>query len=954
MQLNNIAKIAQKEFSGFFSSLSAYIFLGAYLGITLFIFFWVDTFFARNIADVRPMFEWMPALLIILVPALTMRMWSEERRSGTLELLLSVPVSNFELVAGKFLACMALVLTALVLTLPLPATVALMLGQLDWGPVLGGYVATLFLAAAYTAIGLYISVRSDNQIVSLLISIIVCGFFLLIGADQVTALFSNDLQELMRLIGSGSRFQSIGRGVIDFRDLYYYVSIAGVFLSLNILGLEKIRWSGNSSMTGHKSWNFVVLLSVANFIAGNFWLQQISSARMDLTDGQIYSISPATRSYLARLQEPLLIRGYFSKKTHPLMAPLVPRLRDLINEYAIAGGGKVHVEFVDPQENQEIEREAAKKYDIKPGLFRSASKYQAALTNSYFDVLIKYGDQFEKLGYRDLLEIKARSENSVDVDLRNPEYDITSAIKRVLYSYQSAGNLFLNIEQPVQLIAYVSSDHKLPQSLLKLKRTLTEALSALVNQSLGKLSFQFIDPDADGGKVARLIQSEYGFKPMVVSLLDPNSFWFYITLKSGDQMVQVSIPEDMSKSALESNIKSGLKRFARGFLQTIGVYERMPLVSRVGPDGMLVDEFAALRKKLSDAYALQSVSLKSGKVPANIDLLVLLAPDHLGEREVFAIDQFLMKGGTILVSTGSFDVNLDAGLIARPIESGLEKWLESYGINVEKTMVLDPRNFPLPIPMRRKIMGHSVQETKLIPYPYFVDVRNDGLMGDDHITAGVKQVILNWASPIVVNRSKNKERQVIPILQSSIDAWTAKETMLDPDFKSYPQFGFQCGHDKGRKFLATAIEGCFESFFKGKTSPLARDNPQSNVIEKSSNSARIVLFGSNAFLSDRMLWMAGISLGAPYFSPIELVQNAVDWSLQDRTLLTIRGRSHFARPLKSFDQNFELFFEYLNYAFALAGLGAVWLWRRHFRLEAKDRYDELLATIKKPVCEEKS
>jgi len=160
--MHNILRIARKEFAGFFSSPTAFIFLGAFLAVTLFVFFWVETFFARNIADVRPLFEWMPLLLIFLVAAITMRMWSEERRVGTLEFLLTMPVKTYQMVLGKFLACLALVVVALVLTLPLPLTVSL-LGPLDWGPVFGGYIAALFLAAAYVAIGLFVSARSVNQ-----------------------------------------------------------------------------------------------------------------------------------------------------------------------------------------------------------------------------------------------------------------------------------------------------------------------------------------------------------------------------------------------------------------------------------------------------------------------------------------------------------------------------------------------------------------------------------------------------------------------------------------------------------------------------------------------------------------------------------------------------------------------------------------------------------------------
>ncbi len=175
--LPDIGRVARKELSGFFASPAAFLFLGAFLGVTLFLFFWVETFFSRNVADVRPLFGWMPLLLIFLVAALSMRAWAEERRGGTLELLLTAPISPSALVLGKFFAGVALVAIALALTLPLPLTVAL-LGPLDWGPVVGGYVAALALASAYVAIGLWVSSRTDNQIVSLILTAIIAGLLL--------------------------------------------------------------------------------------------------------------------------------------------------------------------------------------------------------------------------------------------------------------------------------------------------------------------------------------------------------------------------------------------------------------------------------------------------------------------------------------------------------------------------------------------------------------------------------------------------------------------------------------------------------------------------------------------------------------------------------------------------------------------------------------------------------
>mgnify|MGYP000334927194 CR=1 FL=1 len=138
--MTQIISLVRKELKGYFGSPMALIFVGVFLAGNLFVFFWVDAFWARGVAYMRPMFRWMPVLLIFLIAALTMRQWSEEEQTGTLEVLLTMPIQTIQLVIGKFLAALALVGVALALTLFLPITVAL-IGNLDVGPVIGGYLA---------------------------------------------------------------------------------------------------------------------------------------------------------------------------------------------------------------------------------------------------------------------------------------------------------------------------------------------------------------------------------------------------------------------------------------------------------------------------------------------------------------------------------------------------------------------------------------------------------------------------------------------------------------------------------------------------------------------------------------------------------------------------------------------------------------------------------------------
>ncbi|MDK9708078.1 MAG: Gldg family protein [Desulforhopalus sp.] len=962
--MKTIFRIAKKEFEAFFSSPIAIIFIGVFLAVTLFVFFWVETFFAGNITEVRPLFKWMPILLIFLTAAVTMRLWAEERRAGTLEFLLTSPVQPWALVLGKFLACLGLIGVSLLLTLPLPITVSF-IGPLDWGPVLGGYLATLFLAAAYIAIGLYVTGKSENQIVSLITTVLVCSLFYLLGSETLIAFFGNKGSELLQLLGSGSRFNSITRGVVDLRDLYYYLSITGVFLALNIYGLEKIRWADNPTNRHHRRWQLAVGMIIANLLVANFWLAGIGVLRTDLTQGNIYSISEATKGYLGQLKEPLLIRGYFSAQTHPLLAPLVPRIRDLMEEYAVAGGGKVRVEFIDPQEHPELEQEAGQKYGIRPVPFQTASKYQAAVTNSYFDVLIQYGDQFEVLGFRDLVEIKAGGETDLEVELRNPEYDMTRAIKKVLYSFQGGGDLFAGIGKPVEFTGYMSGDGKLPAELVALKKDLQTILADMAKEGGQLFSSRMLDPDADGGSLAEKISKDYGFRPMAVGLLDQRVFWYYMTLASGDRVVEVPLPEDLSKEGLKRAIEAGLKRFSAGFGKTIALHtpQVTPPMPQYGMPGRGMPH-EVMNDILGKEHRITPTNLATGHSPEDADLLMVVAPEAVDDKQLFAIDQFLMRGGTVVIATSPFAIGLDRDLTVEKKTSGLEEWLAFNGIKIGEEMVLDPQNSAFPVPVQRQVGGFTVQETRLVNYPYFVDIRPDAMNQGSGLTVGLNQLTMNWAAPIEVDAEKNKERKVLRLLESSEKSWTSADTKIQPNFKAHGELGFAAGDSPGKRLLGVALEGQFASYFAGKPSPLLSASEEgekgakppipgkppeekkgpviARQLDKSPESARIILFSSNTFLSDTVLGINSSVMRTAYLEPVQLIANTIDWSLEDRGLLAIRGRSHFSRPLLPMTRDLQLIVEYLNYGLAFFGLVGGWFIRRRVAKRMEKRHLALL------------
>lgn len=960
---SSVWSIARKELSTYFSSPAAFIFLGAFSAVCLFLFFWVEQFFARNIVDARPLFEWMPVLLIFLSAALTMRMWSEERRMETLEFLFTMPVKTLHLVLGKFLACLGLVAAALALTVGVPVTVSFM-GDLDWGPVLGAYTASLLLAAAYCSIGLYVSSRNESQIASLILTTLAGFAFYLVGSHTLSGLVGVRWAEYLGLAATGVRFESITRGVLDLRDVYYYLSIVGAFVTLNVFSLERLRWSREGQRPRHRAWRAVTALVVLNFVLANFWLHRGVAARADLTEGRDYSISEATRDLIAQLQEPLLIRGYFSARTHPLLAPLAPRIRDTVREIETVSGGRVRAEFVDPREDPGVEEEANQRYDIRPIPLRTEDRYQTSLVNSYFDLLIQYGDKHEVLRFPDLIEVKG-GRSGTEVRLRNLEYDLARSIKRVLYGFQDIGALFAGIERAVEFEGFISSEEKLPRSMAAFRTELASSLDALREESGGKFRYAIVDPEAGGGEVARQLADRYGFRPMAAGPFDPKRFYFYMVMKSNGSTVQVPLPGKLTGEAARRSLEAALRRFAPGFIKTIGFHGPTPQPPQRGAPQPR--QFRFLEQKLRENYHLVEVDLKSGLAPEDVDLLLLAAPEGLEPKQRFAVDQFLMKGGSVVLLTSPYTVTrTQAGLAAARHTSGLEPLLEHYGAALRKTLVLDPQNEPFPVHVNRRAGAFTVRELQFVPYPYFVDVRGQGLNRDNPITARLPQLTLSWASPLSLPEEEAGAIRVVPLLSSSGASWTSNSLKVHPDFKLHPKLGFEREGQPEGHVLAAVVEGVFRSYYADKESPLlAKDDGEgepppeketegaapagedapvvTGMIEKSPESARIILVGSNEAFTDQTLQLSRAAANDRFVNSLQFLENVVDWSLEDRALLSIRSRAHFARTLAPMTREQKAFWEYLNYGVVLLGLFLIYGAHRYCLRRLQERYEGMLA-----------
>jgi len=236
--MNTTYAIFKREFKGYFSSPIAYIYLTAFIVLINWLF--LRGFFLINQASLRSLFSILPWIFLLFVPAVTMRLWAEERKLKTLEILLTLPVRDVEVVLGKFLASYAFFAFSILLTFPLPITLAI-LGEPDGGQLIGGYLGILLLGGSYLAIGLFASSLTENQIIAFIIGILLCFILFIIGEQLVLFNLPGFLVPIFEFLGLGSHFESIGRGVIDTRDLIYYLSLIGFFLFLNIRSIETRR-----------------------------------------------------------------------------------------------------------------------------------------------------------------------------------------------------------------------------------------------------------------------------------------------------------------------------------------------------------------------------------------------------------------------------------------------------------------------------------------------------------------------------------------------------------------------------------------------------------------------------------------------------------------------------------------------------------------------------------------
>lgn len=424
----NGMSIFTRELLSYFNSPIAYIFIVVFVMMLNGMF--MSQFFLIGNADMRYFFDLLPLILCVFIPAITMRLWAEERKGNTFELLLTFPMCTYALVLGKYLAGFVFYFLALAATLCVPVMLTIV-GKPDMGPIIGGYVGALFAGAFFLSVGIFVSGLCKDQIVSFIVAMIACFFFYLSGLDFMASLVDGWLPGagsfLKENFGMTRHFSGFARGVVDNRDILYFVVMTVVFLALNMFCIED-RLRPKAKVLFSAAVGICIVLSMVL----NSLFMDIPLGRYDLTENKLYTVSDATKNILSGLKAPVSIKLYISphESMPTALKTLEQEIVDRLDELKVFSGGNLsykvfHMEPVQQQVGPEGKKEDSledvlQKKGISPFQVRSIEQDEVGIKLIYSAMAIAYKEKAEAVIPR-----------LVPQNLSNFEYELMSRVYRM-------------------------------------------------------------------------------------------------------------------------------------------------------------------------------------------------------------------------------------------------------------------------------------------------------------------------------------------------------------------------------------------------------------------------------------------------------------------------------------------------------------------------------------------
>lgn len=383
--------IAQRELKALFDHPTGYVLLVVFIVANSFLFF--RQAYLTGIASVRPMLELLPWLFLFFVPAATMRTLAEDTRSGVMEVVLTQPVTDWELVFGKYVGAVLFLWIALAATLCVP--IGLRLGaRISWGVVLAQYVGAALLAAGLSGVGIWASSLARSQITAFILGVAVMFVLIFLGLDPLVVGLPPALGAIAARLGVLSHFENIARGVIDLRDAIYFLSLAGVFLALAYGALVGRRLARGGAAA--QRLKIGVSLLVATLIVVNL-LGGYIGGRLDLTPGHAYTLSGATKHLVGNLNDIVTIKVFASDELPTSAALLKGEIDDLLRDLRSAGHGKIRIVRLNPKD--ETVQHEAQTLGIEPVQFNVIGQSELQVKQGYLGIAIQYGTGSETIPF---------------------------------------------------------------------------------------------------------------------------------------------------------------------------------------------------------------------------------------------------------------------------------------------------------------------------------------------------------------------------------------------------------------------------------------------------------------------------------------------------------------------------------------------------------------------------
>ncbi|MEK7849742.1 MAG: Gldg family protein [Candidatus Omnitrophota bacterium] len=806
--MNNIWTILKRELGAYFNSAIAYIYLIVFIAINNGLF--MTGFFLIGKADMRSFFDTLPMTLFVFIPVLTMRLWAEDKKENTFELLMTFPMKPAELVLGKFFASLIFYAVSLISTMTLPIVLS-MAGRPDVGAIMGGYVGALLMGALFLAIGIFISGFTKEQIVAFVLAILGCFIIYLLGSDFLASFFDgwfSGLGSFMKnYLGAASHVLSFNKGVIDIKDIVYFAVMVFVLLFLNGLFFEG-RMRPNAKLVFLSA----VFVCLTGAIIFNWLVHDLPFGRFDVTENRIYTVSKASKKILTSLKAPVLIKVYITpvEKMPTALKTLQQDITGKLDELKIVSGNKLkyqvaHIEAANLMEQNK---------EQKPGL-----------------------PDFPEAGAETSIEKTLQAKGIVPFQVESIDRDelgVKLVYSALTITYKEKGD---------------------------------EILPRLVPGNI---------PDMEYLLLSRIVKLTQETKPKM-ALFSPLK-----TQELSPEMAQLL-------SKVEQTVKPQ--------------YE---------------DEYANVVPLMrNNGYDVSRIALaKDDPIPAGLNMLLVLNPGVLNDRQVYEINKFIHQGGSALIAAAGFDYSFQISppmgveISPRNLNLDINKLIEKWGIKLSDKMLMDENSQIINISTGQNVGPFAVSMPVKIPNQ--IVINDDTMNRNMPYMSRLPSLFYLWGSALdvsdeIIRQSKLKKTIMFTSSDKSWQA-TSEGGFLKRESLQFPKTG-----SEGKFTLGVMLEGQFTDAFaqsgppawpakegEGSAAPGAAPFKELGLLNP--RPGKLIIIGCSKMFTDQVLSSGG---------NLTLFANIIDGLTLGNDLIEIRSKTPVSRDIKRASDAQKIIYRFL-------------------------------------------